>query len=520
MKAIKKYSLLLAIPALTFLSSCTKKFEDINTDKNSATETTTIPVYSLTRAQLEYTGNDDFSYETWRTNIIYLSLMMQQLSSTVGWYSGDHYGKNQGFSQAYFDMGYPSQVKYIEDLLHQTKGKDNYNNLYQIGRITRVLIYHRLTDLYGMVPFSQAGQGYTNGIITPKYDAQQDIYVAMLQELDAAAKALDKTKDKVGAGDLIFQGDTDKWKKMAYSLMVRLGMRLTKVDPATAKTWVEKAALGGTFASNADNALISHAGSGGRATVNRNSNILGGEWDAVAKGNVYLSKTFVDYLKNNGDPRLQYYAQINLTGDKTPSKQVGLPNGYDENGATTPNDVHHAPGFKDTIANYSTLRKDIFAKLDGITTLVTYGQTELLLAEAAQRGWSVNGDAATHYNNGVTASMQQLAQYDAAATINAGDIATYLTNHPYTAATAYEQINTQYWVAGFLDWYEVFSNWRRSDYPKLTPVIYPGDNNGGIIPRRMLYPTTEASANATNYQAAISAQGVNEFNTRVWWDKQ
>ncbi|WP_291909557.1 SusD/RagB family nutrient-binding outer membrane lipoprotein [Chitinophaga sp. CB10] len=519
MKSLKKYTILLAVPALTFLSSCTKNFETLNTDPNSASAETTIPIYSLTRAQLEFTGNNDFSFETWRVNIIYLSLMTQQLASTTGWYNGDKYSRNDGFAASYFQVAYPSQVKYIEDVIAQTKGKPGAINLYNISRITRVLIYHRLTDLYGMVPYSEAGKGYQQNITTPKYDAQKDIYADMLKELDEAAKALDPSKDVVGKGDIIYAGDLAKWKKLAYSLMVRLGMRMSKVEEATAKTWVEKGYAGGTFTSIDDNANVSHNGAGGRATVNRNSNIIGGEWDAVGKGNIYLSKTFVDFLKNNNDPRLAVYAQINLTGDRNPANQIGLPNGYDENGANTPNDVHHAPGFKDTVANYSTVRKDIFAKLDGYTSLVTYAQTELLLAEAAQRGWNVGANAATHYANGVKAAMTQLKQYDAAATISEGAATAYLTAHPFDPAKALEQINTQYWAASFLDWYEVFSNWRRSDYPKLTPVIYPGDNNGGQIPRRMLYPAVEASANGKNYNDAINTQGANNFNTRVWWDK-
>ncbi|RAJ87706.1 SusD-like starch-binding protein associating with outer membrane [Chitinophaga dinghuensis] len=520
MKAIKKYSILLAIPALTFMSSCTKKFEDLNTDKNSATSETTVPLYNLTRAQLEFTGNNDYSFETWRVNIIYLSLMMQQMSSTVGWYSGDKYSRNDGFSASLFTVGYPSQVKYIVDLLNQTKTNPIYQNLYNIGRINRVLIMHRLTDMYGMVPYTQAGLGYIGGNTTPIYDDQKAIYTDMLNELDAAAKALDPNKDAVGKGDLIYQGDLTKWKKLAYSLMIRLGMRMSKVDPAAAQTWVEKGAAGGTLSNINDNAYVSHVGSGGRPTVNRISNILSGEWDGIGKGNVYLSKTFVDFMQSNQDPRLQYYAEIKKTQDRTPANQIGMPNGYDENGANSPTDIHKAPNFPGDITLYSVLRKDIFAKLDGITSILTYAQTELLLAEGAQRGWNVGGTAQQHYTNGVTAAMKQLVQYDASAVITDAQVSQYLTAHPYAAATGLDQINTQYWAASFLDWYEVFSNWRRADYPKLVPVVYTGDNNGGQIPRRMLYPATEASANSKNYNAAITAQGTNNFGTRVWWDKQ
>ncbi|HYH14822.1 MAG TPA: SusD/RagB family nutrient-binding outer membrane lipoprotein, partial [Flavisolibacter sp.] len=162
---------------------------------------------------------------------------------------------------------------------------------------------------------------------------------------------------------------------------------------------------------------------------------------------------------------------------------------------------------------------DIFLRLDGPTFLVTYAQTELLLAEAAKRGWSVGTDAATHYRNGVRAAMEQLSQYNSSASISSSQIDAYLAAHPYNDANAFEQINTQYWAASFLDWYEVWSNWRRSGYPNLTPVNYPGNATGGQIPRRMTYSTSESSANAANFQEAINRQGANNFTTRVWWDK-
>jgi hypothetical protein len=295
----------------------------------------------------------------------------------------------------------------------------------------------------------------------------------------------------------------------------------------TAKTWVEKAYAGGLISSNAENAFVVHDKSGGRNTRNRNSNILGGEWNATGAGvgdatelgskkdEVFLSKTLVDYLKNNNDPRLPFMSQTWDLGLTTPASQIGLPNGYDLNGGAT--DVSHAPNYPGNFHKYSTIRGDVFLKLNGPTFLVTYAQNELLLTEAAKRGWNVGANAQTHYNNGVRAAMEQLAQYDAVATIPTASITAYLTAHPY--ADSYDQINSQYWAACFLDWYETWSNWRRSGYPTLTPVNYPGNATGGQIPRRMLYPASESSANAANYQEAISRQGANTFTTRVWWDK-
>ncbi|ASZ11483.1 SusD/RagB family nutrient-binding outer membrane lipoprotein [Chitinophaga pendula] len=529
MKAsVYKTLLLLAIPTATLLTGCTKNFEDINTDKNQATPDTYKPEYNLTRAQLEFSGNNDFSYDTWRVNIIYCGMMTQQLAN-VTWYAGDKYMSNPAHSAASFDVAYNDQVKYIVDMINLTKNKPQYSNLHQIGRIMRAFIMHRLTDIYGDIPYSEAGRGYSDRILTPKYDKQEDIYRDMLKELDEATKALDATKDVVGKNDLIYGGNPDKWKRLGYSLMVRLGMRLSKIDGPAAKTWVEKAAQGGIITGNEENAYIQHDLGGGRVTVNRNSNVLGSGgpddynatgWDRSksAKTEVFLSKTFIDYLKNNNDPRLQYMALVRGSGVTTPSAQIGLPNGYDINGGAT--DIKTAPNYPGDLLNYSTIRGDVLLKPTGITVFLTYGQTELLLAEAAQRGWNVGGSAADHYNKGVTASMQQLAQYDAKANIGDAAIQAYLAAHPYDGAKGLEQINSQYWVASFLDWYEVWSNWRRSGYPVLVPVNYVGNATGGTIPRRLPYPTAEIAANNTNYAAAVARQGSDVMTTRMWWDKQ
>ncbi|CAN0586794.1 unnamed protein product, partial [Ectocarpus sp. 12 AP-2014] len=132
--------------------------------------------------------------------------------------------------------------------------------------------------------------------------------------------------------------------------------------------------------------------------------------------------------------------------------------------------------------------------------------------------WGLAGDAETHYNNGVTAAMKQLSLYGDAGIIADADIADYLAANPYDTANALEQINTQYWAATFLNEYESFSNWRRTGFPALTPVNYPGNVTNGTIPRRLTYSESEQSNNPDNYAAVIAAQGPDVLTTRVWWD--
>ena len=89
-------------------------------------------------------------------------------------------------------------------------------------------------------------------------------------------------------------------------------------------------------------------------------------------------------------------------------------------------------------------------------------------------------------------------------------------------ATALEQINTQYWIASFLNGPEAFANFRRTGFPALAPNPYGQPNNrmsNGTFIRRITYPTSELSVNTTNVNAAIAVQGADKLDTRVWWDK-
>ena len=518
------YKFLVAFTAIAIMAGCTKKFEELNTDPTKAGPDSFNPNFLLTTTQIRYTGSADFSYETWRAQLIHFSTMMQHFSHLAGYWVGDKYTLNVDYNAAYFQRAYDEQVKHVIDLLELTRDKAEYSNLHQIGRIMRALIFHRITDIYGDVPYSEAGLGYYKRIFKPKYDLQQDIYADMLKELEDAASKLDPSKDKP-TGDLIYNGDIAKWKKFAFSLMMRLGMRLTKVDANTAKIWVEKAAAGGPLASNADNALIKHDAGGGRPTVNRISQVLNLPYEIPY---IRWSKTFIDFLKNNNDPRLGVLAEIpppapnentlGAAGDQTPANQLGMPNGYDLQGG--PTDISKAPGYPGTWYKYSRPINRFYAKEAGITMLMTYAEVELMLAEAKQRGWNVAGTAADHYNNGVKAAMTMLAQWDAAAVVTDAQANAYLTAHPYVPASGLEMINTQYWVATVFNDYETFANWRRSGFPVLTPVNYPGNATGGTIPRRLIYPQGEASSNPDNYKAAVDRLGgTDKITLRVWWDK-
>jgi hypothetical protein len=532
------YSSAVAI-GLLFTTGCTKNFAKLNTDPTAFSATNFNPNYLLTTAELDYTGSQDFSYDTWRADLIYSSTLIQGFATSIGYWAGDKYQSNPDYLAAYWqsdnggDGAYSEQVKPIVDMVTSTTGLAQYNNLHQIGRIMKALIFERITDLYGDIPYSQAGQGYYGKILFPVYDKQQAIYMNLISELQDAVSKLNTSGD-IATGDAIYHGNVAEWQKFGNSLLLRVAMRLSKVDPATAKT-VVTSLVGKTFTANADDAIFMHDASGGRPTVNRVSQVLqGGPENQYVK----WSQTFIDLLQGKAhpsdpieaipDPRLSIISAANYTigtpaatGDTAPAHQQGQPNGYDLSG--TPGlTLGSAPGFV-SVAAYSC---PTFAltQLGTPTFILTYGETELLWADAAER-FGIGGSAATHYNNGVTAAMTYLSEYGSGATAVPGvAVTTYLAAHPYIAGTTgLNMINTQYWelTNTMMDFYESWSNWRRTGYPVLVPVVYPGNATNGTIPRRFPYPQVEAANNPTNYTAAHNAvPGGDTMAGRVWWDAQ
>ena len=518
------YSSLLTI-GLFVASGCTKNFETLNTDPTAFSTTNFDPNYLLTTAQLNYTGSQDFSFDTWRADLIYCSTMVQGFATSIGYWAGDKYLSNPGYLAAYWqsdngaDGAYAEQVKPIVDMVTTTTGVAKYNNLNQIGRIMKALIFERITDLYGDVPSSQAGVGYYSKVLFPVYDSQQSIYTNLIAELQDATSKLNPAGD-IPTGDAFYHGNISQWQKFGNTLLLRVAMRLSKVDPATAKTVVQSV-IGKTFQSNSDDAFLVHDAKGGRPTVNRVSQVLQG-----GPENTYVkwSQTFINLLKNTNDPRLAVISVANGTigvpgGDSNPAHQKGQPNGYDLSG--TPGlTLGSAPGFT-SLGDYSC-PSSFLTQLGTPTFILTYGESELLLADAAER-FGIGGSAATHYANGVIAAITYLSEYDSGATVSPAAAAAYVAANPYVAgATGLQMINTQYWelTNTMMDFYESWSNWRRTGYPVLVPVVYPGNATNGTIPRRFPYPLIEASNNPANYTAAHNAvPGGDLLSSRVWWDK-
>jgi hypothetical protein len=531
MKKRLLYSCLIA--GATFIAGCTKNFDEVNTNPNKTTENLFNPNYLMSQAQFQFS-------QTGYDQLLFQSMWTQSLASTFSYYSnGDKYvlgGSGNNYFSRTWNRGYGA-LTLVDEMKNLVKGKAELSNLDNCGTILRVLFMQRITDLYGDAPYSEEGQAKA-GLTTPKFDKQQEIYTAMLSQLETATAALDVAKAGPTA-DLFYGGDVAKWKRLGYSLMLRVAMRLTKVDPATARTYAEKAYAGGTMTSIADNAKTLADNANGNSNDNAGALLVADDFREVR-----WAKTLIDYMKSTNDPRVSAIAEISAGNGKAANEdratpgintyalQLGMPNGYDLNGGST--DISKAPGYPGAtpaanatdapaqLGKYSRPRLQVYGDRNSANIIYTYGESELLLAEASFRGWNT-GVAATHYANALAADMQTLAQLNgtAVAVVSPTDVTAYVAAHPFNPANALQQINMEYWVhtSATFNFNETFANYRRSGFPVLTPVVYGGQYINGTVPRRMPYPITLPQTNGANYSAAVSSQGADNFATRVWWDK-
>jgi hypothetical protein len=527
---MKKGLLYITLGLTLITSGCTHDFDEINTDPVAVGGEKYLPNLLLARAQYTYAN-------TGYAQLLFQSMWSQLLSSTYNYYSnGDKYVASSGI------IGYQNQLwndsyraASIASEMTTLATQKQLTNLANVGIIMKVLIMQHVTDCYGDAPYSEAFGG-KSGVFTPKYDTQEEIYTSMLQELETATAALDVNGDKPSS-DLFYGGDIDKWKKFGYSLMLRSAMRLVKANPTMARQYAEKAAAGGTFESIADNAYSRTDNTTGNGNGTSGALLVNEDYREVR-----WSKRLIDYLRVNNDPRLNYVAEIppaglkagtnsSLAGNRDSSVQQGMPNGYDLQGGAT--DISKAAGYPGStgtgadvnrLGNYSRPTTAVYLDRNAPEFVLTYAETELLLAEAAVRGWTVPGTAADHYRNAVAAALRSLAAFSSSANISAAVADDYAAAHPLDVSStqaSLKMINEQYWATNGLlfNFIEAWINWRRSGYPVLTPVNYQGNFTGGTIPRRIAYQSTEASTNPAGYQSAVSRlEGGDTYTERVWWD--
>ncbi len=512
MKLNYKYFLktLIFSPLLCLLlTSCDKGFDELNINKTAALIVN--PVFTLNNATI----NSSFPSGT----VVYeMGIVQQEVSPNSGVLTGANFNQDSRDNTVVnWQRYYRAVIRNTYDVINSTKNVPARSNLYNMARILQSYAFLILTDSYGDIPYNEAGKGYTDQIVFPKYDTQQVVYAGIIKELTEATTALDASKTIENA-DVLYGGNVVLWKKFGNSLLLRAGMRLSKVDATQAQQLAQKAFQAGVMEVNSDNAFIKHDPN--------YTNGIGAMLNSTESSNIYLGAPFVNYLQSTNDPRLKSIAvryvgassgtlQVASRASTDPTVQIGMPFGFDNGSINAEVAKSKLASFYD----YSQVDRTRMAKTTAPMFLVTAAQTQLLLAEAAQRGWITGTTAETFFNKGVRLHIEQMALYDANSAVPAASIDAYLKANPYDGSKALEQINTQYWVASFLNGPEAFANFRRTGFPNIAPNPFPGKSIKGAFIRRLTYPNSEISVNSSNVKEAIGRMGADDLDTKVWWDK-
>ena len=507
----KIFNLCLLALSFSLIVSCDNGFDELNKSKTGATALDPAFVLNGAVVNSSFPGGI-LTYD--------LGIVQQVISPNTGVILGANFNQvNVGNTPALWINYFQNVIKYTKDVIVKTSDVPARSNLMNMARIIQAHAFMILTDTYGNIPYTEGGVGYSSQLFFPKYETQESIYPKIIQELTEATAALDAAK-KIETADVLYSGDITKWKKFGNSLLLRAGMRLSKVDQSQAQAAVSTAFSGGVITSNADNASIRHDAN----FVNQVGNTLNG----TEAANYYLAEPFVTALKNNNDPRLRsiavrYVGATSGTGQTVASSttvlanQYGLPMGStdaaaDAAGATLPGGG--------TRYAFSQVDRTRMVKRTSPVFLVTAGETNLLLAEAAHRGWIAGGPTAvsSYFSEGIKAHMDQMASYDANSAVSATDRDNYIASRvAILPGNELREINYEYWIASFLNGPESWANFRRSGFPVLAPNPFPGRSVDFIT--RLTYPPSEILVNSANVQEAIALMGGDDLDTRVWWDQ-
>ena len=476
MKSIKYSVMLLVGTCLLVFSAC--NVTDLNTDPNNPTA---VPAQNLvTQAQYE------LAERMWgrNYNAEWGMLMTQHWSQNEYAEESRYLVDGNSFDGAWQDVyaNMLQELKTASDLVSANSGlaAGVQANQLAIISILEVMAYHTLTDGFGAIPYSQAldADNYPN----PGYDSQEAVYLGLVSKLQAAVGSIDVGSSSFDSGDAIYAGDAASWKAFGNSLLLRIAMRMSNVDQATA-TSVVSGISGDFIGGNYQNAMF---------RFDANPDIANPLYvDAVinTRDDFCVSDVLVDALVDMGDPRLSAYAAVNNIGE-----YVGMPYGLTDAEAFALKPTTSRPADAVRVATAPAV-------------LMDYAEVQFLLAEAYERGM-LSGDAAAAYDAGVTASMEYWGFND-----DAGAITDYLAANSYDSGNWKAVLGMQKWLAFYMNGPQAWAEWRRLGEPQLA---VPAAAVNPVIPVRLPYPISEQTRNESALNAVTSTP--DDLSTNLWWD--
>lgn len=485
------------------LASCTRNFEEINTDPN--TNPNILPQQLLAPALVNTMGYNMLRNRNFNNELMQITVNMTDAEGAVF-----RYDFRSNWAD-YLWNGWYTQLTNFKDLYKLASEPLNFNKSYMgISLICQAWIYSMLTDTYGDVPYSQSNLARDSVIYEPVFDKQKDIYLDLFKNLDTANVWLSTGTAIFAGSDPVFNGNVAKWRKFGNSLYLRLLLRISGKSDVSAQCIAKIKDMIDTnpgaypiMASNDESAILRWTG-----TAPYTSPLMTvREQDFRAPG---IASFFIDNLVAWNDPRIDIPTWgtngINRWAIAPYQGQfAGVPSGY------APGSDPIKKSYYYSTTSTSTLMTEPLAGM-----IMNFAEVKFILAEAAVKGW-IAGSAETYYNDGVLNSIKQwLPNWNV-------PVMTYLLGADMEwlpAATLDEmmqKIHLQKYYALYLTDMQQWFEYRRTGKPVLPQG--PGLRNNGVMPARMPYPVYVQSANPTNYTAAVAAQGPDVISTPVWWQK-
>ncbi len=463
-----------------FMISCTKKFEEINTDPNRIDQ---ISPGTLLNPIIY----DAASFGMDRSAAINFELMQVDLPFPSVSAGIHRYDLSDNIGNSTWNTYYRIITNIKEMYAASVKAGDP--NYQAIAMTLNAWIYSNLTDAFGDVPMEEAARG-DEQIFRPKFNKQQDIYPKLLNDLDSANRLFVTSKAMIYGTDILYGNNVLKWKKFCNSLNIRLLLRVSKRieinSLARIISIVADPVKYPIFTSNADGAILNLTG----------ITPLVSPWGRPIDFTLFRAagKFFLDSLNALNDPRRAKFATEarNKTGNAVIGYR-GIPSGY----TGSENQFDYIP----SILQVGLVTAPM------IVPIMPYAEVEFIRAELELKsGTSANAKSA--YERGVKAAIEQWG------VVMPAD---YFTNTRAAYNNTLERIMLQkYYALFFVDFQQWFEQ-RRTGFPILP--VGPGMLNNQQVPARFEYPLPVRTNNPVNYAEAVSWMGGDEIFTKVWWQK-
>jgi len=483
-----------ATAAVSALFSC-QKLTDINENPNSAASA--HPQALLPKVEWD-------AFRAWRgTSPLYTLKMIVQ---TDGENANQIYNWQRGSFDPY------SQLRNVIKMEEEAVRVADPTYL-ALAKFFRAYYFYNLTLTFGDIPYSEALQGETSQVYTPKYDSQKDVFVGILKELEEANDILQEQEGGIIKGDIIYGEQASQWVKAvnAFRLKVLMTLSMKENDASLniksqfASIYQNKPLIG-----EGDDAQLQFLNQDGNRYPEFNSSGYG--------SGMYMDSTFIKRLQDHQDPRLFMLA--------TRTREA------EEQGLALDNFAAYEGG--DPIAPYAQVNaKAVRGKLSKVlerytqdaTTeplqLISHAEQQFILAEAIVRGW-ISGDANAVYNEGVRSAFKFYETYakGLSSFVGAAKVDAYLqqTSIRLDAVPSNEEkiarIMMQKYLRSFHQGgYSAYFDHLRTGYPALRKSA------NVQTAYRWMYPQEEYNINGANVSGAIQTQfsGNDNIRSKPWW---